>query len=86
MASRNFEKRQTKQRKAAQAELRYIAALRREAVLYEGFTERNVAHMSKARLEEVVRRGKRRKGITGAPIGFPLALAAAALMLPRTRS
>lgn len=79
MASRNYHKRRTKERKQRQAEDRYVAALRREAVLYEGVTEARAARMSKERLEETVKRGKRRKGITGAPIGFPLALAAAAL-------
>lgn len=87
MASRNFEKRQTKKRKAAQAEERYIAALRREAVLFEGVTQRNAAVMSKAGLEATVKRGKRRRGLTGAPIGLPLALAAAAFLeLSRRRS
>ena len=79
MASRNFEKRQTKKRKTAQAEARYIAALRREAVLYQGVTERHAARMSKERLEETIKHGKRRIGITGAPIGFPLGLAMAML-------
>lgn len=79
MASRNFEKRQTKKRKARQAEERYIAALRREAVNFEGVTERYAATMSKERLEETIKRGKRRQGLTGAPIGLPLAMAAAML-------
>ena len=86
MASRNFEKRQTKKRKAAQAEERYISALRREAVLYEGITERIAACMSKERLEETIKRGKRRKGLTGAPIGLPLSMAAAALLATYRRS
>ena len=86
MASRNYEKRQTQKRKTAQAEQRYLAALRREAVLYEGITERYAAKMSKARLEETVKRGKRRKGLTGAPIGIQLSMAAASLLAAYRRS
>lgn len=86
MASRNYHKNRLKERQAKKAEDRYIAALRREAVLYEGVTQRNAAAMSKERLEETVKRGKRRRGITGAPIGFPLSLALAAFLTTRERS
>jgi uncharacterized protein (TIGR03382 family) len=80
MAGRNYHKNQMKRRKAKQAEECYIAALRREVVNYEGTTERGAARMSKEAMEGVIRRGKKRQGITGAPIGFPLAMAAAALL------
>jgi hypothetical protein len=80
MASRNYHKNQLKKRQKKKAETRYVEALRREAVRYEGVTERGAARLSKERLQEVIRLGKLRKGITGAPVGSPLALAAAALL------
>jgi hypothetical protein len=70
MASRNYHKRRAKERKIEQAERAYVEALRRQAVRYEHVTERSAARMSKERLEETIRHGKLRKGLTGAPIGL----------------
>lgn len=70
--------RKTARRKKAQAERRYVEALRREVTRYEcyGKPER----MSKERMEEIVKRGKPRRGLTGVGYGLPLAVAAAALL------
>jgi len=79
MSSNAKNRRATKRRKDRQAEEKYVAALRREAVNFEGAGPNAVKRMSKERLEEVVRKGKRRQGITGAPWGAPNVAVAALL-------
>lgn len=79
MSNNAKHRRATQRRKKRQAEEKYIAALRVEAVNFEGAGPNAVKRMSKERLEEIVSKGKRRKGITGAPIGAPN-IAVAALL------
>lgn len=79
MSSNAKHRRATQRRKDRQAEEKYVAALRREAVNFEGAGPNAVKRMSKERLEEVVRKGKRRRGITGGPLGAPNVAVAALL-------
>lgn len=78
MAGRNHQARRTQRRKAEQAERRYVEALRREVTRYESYG--NPDRMSKERMEEIVKRGKLRHGLTGVGYGIPLAMAAAAFL------
>lgn len=82
---RTKQARKTARRKIAQAEARYIEALRREATLYEGVHGHNVRGMSKEALERIMKTGKRRRGITGVGHGMPLAMAAARLLTAMER-
>ncbi len=77
MASRNFHKRRTRERKARQAEQHRMAFLRERAIGLEGMTPRMVATMSKAALLRRVRRGGRVRMVTPMD-GVAIAMALAA--------
>lgn len=78
MAGSAKQKRATKRRKERQREVRELAALRLEVRNYEGVGSWAADRMSAERCREIIRRGKRRRGLTGAPLGLTMAMVAAA--------
>jgi hypothetical protein len=60
VATRNFHKNRTKERKKRQADARVLLALRKKALDYEGVTARNVLRKSADELRRIIKHGKYR--------------------------
>lgn len=71
------QKLKTKQRKARQAEQRYLASLRQRVTQYEGFGD--PSKMSKERMEAIIKRGKLKHRLNGNGMSNGMILAMAAM-------
>lgn len=85
MASRNFHKNRTKERKKRQADAHALDRLRREIRAYEGIGDRQATAMSADRCRHVIRHGKRRRFYPSPTAGMAMAMFAADMLSAERR-